>query len=142
MNSKLFSGVAGVVVALASVSAVSANELMVQGGSSTGGNATTIVGRPGELLRFSVASTFNSVAEVYAGPAAGNSLFASRSIRDLATAPAGLLAPLVRYDVVKLPGGETRVFLGVANASPVFNGGKVRVVTGGTVIDSDPVVVK
>jgi len=142
MNAKLSSTLAALLLCLVSTSAASANELMVQGGSSTGGNATTIVGRPGELLRFSVAGTFNSVAEVYAGPALGNAMFAKSSIRDLATAPAAQIRPLIRYDVVKLPGGETRVFLGVANASPLFNGGKVRVVNGNAVIDSDPVVVK
>jgi len=142
MHAKLFSSIAALLVCLVSASAVSANELMVQGGSSTGGNATTIVGRPGELLRFSVAGTFNSVAEVYLGPALGNLKFAQLSIRDLATAPAAQIRPLIRYDVVKLPGGETRVFLGVANANTAFNGGKVRVVNGTAVIDSDPVVVK
>lgn len=115
---------------------------MVQGGSSTGGNATTIVGRPGDVLRFSVAGTFNSVAQVFGGPALGNARFAQVSIRDLATAPAAQIRTLVRYDVVRLPGGETRVFLGVANADPAFNGGRVQVVTGSTVIDSDPIVVK
>lgn len=142
MSSKILSSAAAVLLCLAAGSAASANELFVQGGSSTGGNATTIVGRSGEVLRFSVAGTFNSVASVFGGPAIGNVKFAQLSIRDLATAPAAQIRPLVRYDVVKLPGGETRVFLGVANANTAFNGGKVQVVSGSSLIDSDPIVIK
>lgn len=123
-------------VVVASASAF-AGELNVQGGSSTGGNASTIVGRNGQLLRFSVTGAFNDVASVNSrfGP------FASLSIRDLATRPQSSLGPLHRYSVEKLRDGQTRVLLGVLNASPVFNGGNVTLRRGNAVIDSDPIVI-
>jgi hypothetical protein len=115
-----------------------AGELNVQGGSSTGGNASTIVGSNGQLLRFSVTGAFNDVASVNSrfGP------FASLSVRDLATRSDAQLAPLVRYSVQKLGDGQTRVFLGVRNASPVFNGGNVTLRRGNAVVDSDPIVIR
>ena len=115
-----------------------AGELNVQGGSSTGGDASTIVGRSGQLLRFSVTGSFNDVASV----SSRTGTFASLSVRDLATRPAASLSPLIRYSVEKLPVGQTRVLLGVANASPFFNGGNVTLRRGSSVIDSDPIIIR
>jgi hypothetical protein len=117
---------------------VAAGELNVQGGSSTGGNGSTIVGRSGQLMRFSVTGAFNDVATV--STPAGQ--FARLSVRDLATLPASQIAPLIRYSAEKLHDGQTRVLLGVPNASPVFNGGNVTLRRGTAVIDSDPIVVR
>lgn len=82
------------------------------------------------------------MAVVQLGPQAGGFVFAETSIRFLATAPSNQLGPLIRYDVVRLPDGQTRVFLGVANAQPAFNGGRVALFRGTSVIDSDPVEIR
>jgi hypothetical protein len=121
---------------------VSAGELNVQGGSSTGGNQSTIVGSAYGLCRFSVTGAFNDVASAQLGPTGGNVVIANRSIRDLATLSAAQLVPLVRYSIEKLPDGQTRVLLGVQNAAPSFNGGNVTLRRGSAVIDSDPVIIR
>jgi hypothetical protein len=129
----------GVVLAIVVASAGAfADELNVQGGSSTGGNASTIVGSSGQLLRFSVTGSFNDVA--YVNSRSGT--FASLSVRDLATRSAASLSPLIRYSAEKLPNGQTRVLLAVPNASPFFNGGNVTLRRGNAVIDSDPIVIR
>ena len=125
----------------AMASFVSAGELNVQGGSSTGGNQSTIVGSANGLCRFSVTGAFNDVASAQLGPSGGSQVIATRSIRDLATLPASQIAPLVRFSSEKLPDGQTRVFLGVQSATTAFNGGNVTLRRGSAVIDSDPVVI-
>lgn len=121
---------------------VSAGELNVQGGSSTGGNQSTIVGSAYGLCRFSVTGAFNDVASAQLGPTGRNAVIANRSIRDLSTLSASQLAPLVRFSTEKLPDGQTRVLLGVQNATPSFNGGNVTLRRGSAVIDSDPVIIR
>ena len=91
-------------------STVEAGELNVQGGSSTGGSSTLIVGKVNGLVRWSVTGAFNDEASVSLGPTAGHQIVARPpQIRDLATLPAERLAPLVRYSVEKLPDHQTRV---------------------------------
>jgi hypothetical protein len=121
---------------------VSAGELNVQGGSSTGGNQSTIVGSAHGLCRFSVTGAFNDVASAQLGPTGGNVVIANRSIRDLSTLSASQIAPLVRFSTEKLPDGQTRVLLGVQNATPSFNRGNVTLRRGSAVIDSDPVIIR
>jgi hypothetical protein len=116
----------------------SAGELNVQGGTSTGGNASVIVGSARTGMRFSVTGAFNDAAVVR--DCFGREI-AHLTIRDLATLPASRLHPLIRYDVLTI-NGETRVMLGVANPQPIFNGGSVTLRRGGVVIDSDPIVVR
>ena len=117
-------------------------ELNVQGGSSTGGGQTTIVGSAFGLCRFSVTGAFNDVASAQLGPTGGYTVIASWSIRELATLPAWQLAPLVRYSVEQLPDGQTRVLLGVQSAHPSFNGGNVSLYRGSALIDADPVIIR
>jgi hypothetical protein len=88
-------------------------------------------------MRFSVTAAFNDVA--FVRDCYGN-VVACLSIRDLATLPAHRIAPLIRYDVLQI-NGETRVMLGIAKPSPIFNGGSVTVTRGNSVIDTDPIVV-
>ena len=123
--------------AMASDSA-SAGELNVQGGTSTGGNASVIMGSARTGMKFSVTGAFNDAAVVR--DCFGRE-FAHLTIRDLATLPASRLHPLIRYDVLTI-NGETRVMLGVANPLPIFNGGSVTLRRGGAMIDSDPIVVR
>jgi hypothetical protein len=118
-----------------------AGELNVQGGSSTGGNASTICGTVGGLCRFSVTGAFNDVATAQLGPTGGNAVIAARSIRELATWSDAQLWPLKRYSQEKLGDGQTRVLLGVAHADAAFNGGKVILRRGSAVIDEDPVII-
>jgi len=122
-------------------SATQASELNVQGGTTTGGDQSLIRGRVGGLCRFSVTGAFNDIARAQLGSSGGNTVVSARSIRELATMPAAHLLPLVRYSVEQLPNGQTRVLLGVQNAQTGFNGGRVTVSRGSTVIDSDPVII-
>ena len=117
--------------------AATAGELNVQGGTSTGGSATFICGSTRTGMRFSVTGAYNDTA--FVRDRYGNTV-ACLSIRDLANLPAHRIAPLIRYDVLTI-NGETRVMLGIAKPSPIFNGGSVTVTRGHTVIDTDPVVV-
>lgn len=127
---------AGLLAVLASP--VMAGELNVQGGSSTGGDQNTIRGTVGGLTRFSVTGAFNDLVTAKFGPLGGGQTFATSTIRDLATKPASQL-PLIRYSVEQLRDGQTRILLGVANTSPLVNGGSVTLSRGSAGIDSDPV---
>ncbi len=118
-----------------------AGELNVQGGSSTGGNASTICGTVGGLCRFSVTGAFNDEATAILGPSGGYATIAVKSIRDLSNLSDAQLWPLKRYSSEKLPDGQTRVLLGVQSASAAFNGGKVILKRGSALIDEDPVVI-
>ncbi len=118
-----------------------AGELNVQGGSSTGGNASTICGTVGGLCRFSVTGAYNDEATAKLGPTGGNATIAVKSIRDLANLSDAQLWPLKRYSAEQLPDGQTRVLLGVLNASAAFNGGKVILKRGSALIDEDPVII-
>jgi hypothetical protein len=129
--------VGALVLPAAGISA-DAGELNVQGGTSTGGNASVIVGSPGTGLRFSVTGASGDVAILR--DCFGNQI-ACLSIGDLSTLPAHRIAPLIRYDVLKI-GQETRVMLGIAQPQPIFNGGSVSLTRGRAVIDSDPIVVR
>lgn len=132
---RLSSILAGLLVVLSAP--LFAGELNVQGGSSTGGDQNTIRGHVGGLCRFSVTGAFNDVVTAQFGPSGGNAVFASVTIRDLATnSPGGL----IRYSVEKLSDGQTRILLGVPNAAAAFNGGSVTLRRGAAVIDQDPVV--
>ena len=131
------------IVVIASLAAPAiADELNVQGGSSTGGDASTIRGTVGGLCRFSVTGAFNDEATAKLGPTGGNAVVAVKSIRDLATLSDAQLWPLKRFSSERLADGQTRVLLGVLNASSAFNGGSVTLKRGSAVIDVDPVVIR
>jgi hypothetical protein len=131
-------GIVGFVAQAAGQSAT-AGELNVQGSSATGGDSTVIRGRIGGRVDFSITGLFNDSATVTLGPGGGFQAIGTLTIRELATGPGGLLGPLVRREVVKLPDGQTRVFLSVNNAQAAFHGGAVTLRRGSTVVDSDPI---
>ena len=117
-------------------SSLSASELAVQGSSSTGGDAGTIRGRIGGEVRFSVTGAFNDVATV---TFQGGSF--PLTVRQLWNLPANH-ASLQLVDRVQLPDGTSRVLLRVRNGDARFNGGSVSLRRGGTLIDSDPIVLR
>lgn len=119
---------------------VEAGELNVQGSSSTGGNSTQIVGRVNGPVRWSITGAFNDVASVSLGPTGGHKVVGMPlSIRQLATGTSAELAPLTRFNVEKLPDGQTRVFLGISQAQSQFNGGAVTLRRNGALIDTDQI---
>ena len=115
---------------------VFAGELNVQGGSSTGGDATKIVGKAGGLCRFSVTGAFND--QVQLRLANGVVLFTT-TIRALTLTPP---SSLIIYSAEQLSDGQTRVLIGIPRVDPFVNGGSVRLTRGNVLIDSDPVIVQ
>jgi len=113
-----------------------ASELAVQGGTTTGGDATTIRGTIGGDVRFSVTGSFNDAATV---AFQGGSF--TLTIRELWNLPANH-ATLQRVDRVQLPDGQSRVLLRVRNGDRRFNGGSVTLRRGSAILDSDPIVLR
>lgn len=112
-----------------------AGELNVQGGSSTGGNATQIVGKAGGLCRFSVTGAFNDVIQLRLA----NGFVPFRTtIRSLTLSPP---PTLIIYSVEQLSDGQTRVLIGIPQADKSINGASVRLSRGTVLIDSDPVFI-
>jgi hypothetical protein len=111
-------------------------EIAVQGSTDAGGGATQIVGRVNGDVRFSVTGNFNDIVGVK--DCTGKLLF-ERSVRDLWN---GNVGPLQMISRQQLPDGNSRIIMVVKKASPIFNGGAVRLRSGNRLLDEDPIILK
>jgi hypothetical protein len=116
------------------------SDLNVQGSSSTGGDASTIRGTIGGEVRFSVTGAVNDVATLRFGRPGFDPK--SLTIDKLYNGLPHEIAPLERVNRVRLPDGQSRVFLRIANAFPAVNGGSVSLTRAGVPIDSDDIVLR
>lgn len=110
------------------------DEFSVQGSTDAGGGPTAIVGRLYGPVRFSVTGRFNDRAGVKINT--GQVIFEA-TIRELWNGSVPGAPQVIARQ--QLPDGRSRLILQVNNAQPAFNGGAVRLRTGGLLFDEDPV---
>jgi hypothetical protein len=112
-----------------------ASELAIQGGSSTGGSSTMVVGQAGGLTLLSATGAWQDRVRVVTS--FGVDL--DCSIGELSTLPNWVLWPLERTSSTKLRDGQTRVMLRSPCTPWHWAGGAVELRRGRATIDSDPI---
>jgi hypothetical protein len=118
---------------------VKANELAVQGGSSTGGDAHCIVGAYGGLTRFSVTGAWNDRMRIFD---CWGQVVVDCSIGELSTLPQSWLWPVQRLSSQKLSDGQTRVMLSMPCTPWSLDFGAVQLRRGSSQIDIDPIYLR
>ena len=132
---KLFGLALAAVVATSNATPSKANELAVQGGSSTGGSQQWICGQSNGLSLLSVTGAWNDRVQVIN---CWGQVEYDCSIGELSSLPNAWLYPLCRNSSQKMRDGQTRVMLAAPQTPWWWGNGSVRLRRGGATIDTDP----
>jgi hypothetical protein len=135
----LFAGLCVVGMGLGFSLEARANELAVQGGSSTGGDAHCVVGSYDGLTRLSVTGAWNDRMRIFD---CWGQVVIDCSIGELSTLPQNWLWPVQRVSSQKLSDGQTRVMLSMPCTPWWLNYGAVQLRRGSSQIDIDPIYLR